>query len=291
MDRSVMHEDAYTGVPHVSREIPTIRIEIEPVWRFRREDDGQSMLVMLDFLNEIRATGKITRAAERAHMSYRHCWNLIEKWARILRCAYRRARAGTRHAPHAARGKARLGRAAAAGAAAPAAAEPGAGARDRAERSAAGACPDRARACEPRLRRLQAARAAQPRRRYRGRSALRQQPELAGVARARHLRARRRAPAAGRAARQCGRRRAAMARAARAPRHRLRHARDGSHGQARQPAAHRRPRAAARPGGALREPRSGLRHAPAVRPAAGAAPARCARSSMATSGSSSRTRP
>lgn len=76
-----MHDDAYTGVPHASREIPMIRIEIEPVWRFRREDDGQSMLVMLDFLNEIRATGKITRAAERAHMSYRHCWNLIEKWA------------------------------------------------------------------------------------------------------------------------------------------------------------------------------------------------------------------
>ncbi len=58
-----------------------IKIDIEPVWRFRREDDGQSMLVMLDFLNEIRATGKITRAAGRAQMSYRHCWNLIEKWA------------------------------------------------------------------------------------------------------------------------------------------------------------------------------------------------------------------
>jgi molybdate transport repressor ModE-like protein len=58
-----------------------IKIDIEPVWRFRREDNGQSMLVMLDFLNEIRATGKITSAAGRAHMSYRHCWNLIEKWA------------------------------------------------------------------------------------------------------------------------------------------------------------------------------------------------------------------
>jgi molybdate transport repressor ModE-like protein len=56
-----------------------IRIEIEPIWRFYRDD--RSMLVMLDFLNEIRATGKITRAAQRADMSYRHCWNLIEKWA------------------------------------------------------------------------------------------------------------------------------------------------------------------------------------------------------------------
>jgi molybdate transport repressor ModE-like protein len=39
------------------------------------------MIVMLDVLNELRATGKITEAAGRANMSYRHCWNLIEKWA------------------------------------------------------------------------------------------------------------------------------------------------------------------------------------------------------------------
>jgi molybdate transport repressor ModE-like protein len=58
-----------------------IRIEIEPVWRFRRGDDPHAMPVMLDFLNEIRATGKIARAADQAHLSYRHCWNLIEKWS------------------------------------------------------------------------------------------------------------------------------------------------------------------------------------------------------------------
>ncbi len=61
-----------------------MRVEIEPVWRFRREDGDQSMLVMLELLNELRATGKITRAAERAEMSYRHCWNLIEKWAKFF---------------------------------------------------------------------------------------------------------------------------------------------------------------------------------------------------------------
>src|SRR6185312_6025999 len=57
------------------------RIEIEPMWRFRREADAQSLLLMLDFLNEIRAAGKMTRAAGRAHVSYRHGWNLTEKWA------------------------------------------------------------------------------------------------------------------------------------------------------------------------------------------------------------------
>lgn len=58
-----------------------IHVEIEPLWRFRREDDGESMSVMLDFLNEVRSTGKITRAAEHAGLSYRHSWNLLEKWA------------------------------------------------------------------------------------------------------------------------------------------------------------------------------------------------------------------
>jgi len=56
------------------------RIEIEPVWRFRRESDAQSLMLILDFLNEIRATGKMTRAAGRANLSYRHGWNLIQKW-------------------------------------------------------------------------------------------------------------------------------------------------------------------------------------------------------------------
>ena len=78
-----------------------IRIEIEPIWRFHREDSGQTMLVMLDFLNEIRASGKITRAAARAGMSYRHCWNLIEKWAAFFGAPLveRRQGRGTRLTP------------------------------------------------------------------------------------------------------------------------------------------------------------------------------------------------
>src|ERR1700735_5791637 len=58
-----------------------IRIEIEPVWRFKREGDSASNVVMLDLLNEIRVTGKISLAADRAGLSYRHAWNLIEKWS------------------------------------------------------------------------------------------------------------------------------------------------------------------------------------------------------------------
>src|SRR5690606_28032581 len=57
-----------------------IRIEIAPQWRFRRDGDPSTTLVLLDLLNEIRSSGKITIAAHQAGMSYRHAWNLIEGW-------------------------------------------------------------------------------------------------------------------------------------------------------------------------------------------------------------------
>ncbi len=59
----------------------SIRIEIKPGWQFQRDSDQQVMLVMMDLLREIRLTGKLTSAADQAGFSYRHCWNLIEKWS------------------------------------------------------------------------------------------------------------------------------------------------------------------------------------------------------------------
>jgi len=51
------------------------------VWRFRRDNNAQSLLIILTLLNEIRVTGKIGRAADRVGVSYRHAWNLIETWS------------------------------------------------------------------------------------------------------------------------------------------------------------------------------------------------------------------
>src|SRR5262244_2749609 len=75
-----MHLNTYWERPPADACGHMYRIEIEPIWRFKRESDAESLLLMLDFLNEIRASGKLTRAAERAHLSYRHGWNLLEKW-------------------------------------------------------------------------------------------------------------------------------------------------------------------------------------------------------------------
>jgi molybdate transport repressor ModE-like protein len=58
-----------------------IHIEIEPVWRFKKDGDPHSARIMLGFLDEIRISGKIGRAAEREGVSYRHAWNLIEGWS------------------------------------------------------------------------------------------------------------------------------------------------------------------------------------------------------------------
>jgi molybdate transport repressor ModE-like protein len=61
-----------------------LQIQIETVWRFRKEGSPQTAVVMLGILNEIRQTGKLTRAANHAHLSYRHVWNLLEQWSEFF---------------------------------------------------------------------------------------------------------------------------------------------------------------------------------------------------------------
>ncbi len=58
-----------------------LQIDIETIWRFRREGSPQTTVVMLGILNEIRKTGKLTSAAAHAQLSYRHVWNLVEQWS------------------------------------------------------------------------------------------------------------------------------------------------------------------------------------------------------------------
>jgi len=59
----------------------TLQIDIETVFRFRKNGQPQSMAVMLDFLRDIRDTGKLTEAARRGGLSYRHGWNLVNQWS------------------------------------------------------------------------------------------------------------------------------------------------------------------------------------------------------------------
>src|SRR5882757_9546247 len=61
-----------------------LHIDIETIWRFRKEGSPQTIVVMLGILNDIRNTGKLTSAADHAHLSYRHVWNLVEQWSEFF---------------------------------------------------------------------------------------------------------------------------------------------------------------------------------------------------------------
>src|SRR5882757_10576069 len=59
-------------------------IEIETIWRFRKDGTPQTVVLMLGVLDEIGKTGKITSAASDVGLSYRHVWNLIEQWSNFF---------------------------------------------------------------------------------------------------------------------------------------------------------------------------------------------------------------
>lgn len=58
-----------------------MRIDIETIWRFRKPGSRQPTAVMLGFLKDINETGKLTLAASRNQLSYRHAWSLVNDWS------------------------------------------------------------------------------------------------------------------------------------------------------------------------------------------------------------------
>ena len=57
-----------------------IRIDIRPVWRFRGDSEREFDFQLIAILGEVDASGKLTTAAEKAGISYRHAWNLVAEW-------------------------------------------------------------------------------------------------------------------------------------------------------------------------------------------------------------------
>lgn len=57
-----------------------IGIDIRPVWRFHGRTEREFDFQLIALLGEVDASGKLTSAAEKAGMSYRHAWNLIGEW-------------------------------------------------------------------------------------------------------------------------------------------------------------------------------------------------------------------
>lgn len=58
-----------------------VRIDIRPVWRFRNANGERAFdFQLIAILGELDASGKLTQAAEKAGISYRHAWNLVDEW-------------------------------------------------------------------------------------------------------------------------------------------------------------------------------------------------------------------
>jgi molybdate transport repressor ModE-like protein len=58
-----------------------MRIDIETIWRFHKPGSRQPTSVMISFLKDIHETGKLTIAASRNQLSYRHAWSLVNDWS------------------------------------------------------------------------------------------------------------------------------------------------------------------------------------------------------------------
>ena len=61
-----------------------IEIDISPVWRIRHRGERQFDFMLVTLLETIKETQRLTDAARRADISYRHAWNVIDKWGNFL---------------------------------------------------------------------------------------------------------------------------------------------------------------------------------------------------------------
>jgi molybdate transport repressor ModE-like protein len=59
----------------------TKKLSVTPAWIFRTEDGELFEPIMFSLLKGIRESGKLTKAAAEAGLSYRHAWNLLNRWA------------------------------------------------------------------------------------------------------------------------------------------------------------------------------------------------------------------
>lgn len=62
-----------------------IDVDLRAVWRIRKDNDERELDQMLiTLLEALGQSGKLTQAAKATGISYRHAWNLIERWGDFL---------------------------------------------------------------------------------------------------------------------------------------------------------------------------------------------------------------
>jgi len=57
------------------------KVQVVPTWSFKDSEGNQLTPQLFSLLAAINETGKLTQATEQVGISYRHGWNLLNKWA------------------------------------------------------------------------------------------------------------------------------------------------------------------------------------------------------------------
>ena len=61
-----------------------MRLTISPSWKFTTDSDEEIDQILFKLLHYLHSDPKLTKAAEHANISYRHAWNVLNKWNDIL---------------------------------------------------------------------------------------------------------------------------------------------------------------------------------------------------------------
>ena len=61
-----------------------MRLTISPSWKFKTENNEEIDQILFKLLHYLHQDPKLTKAAEQANVSYRHAWNILNKWNEIL---------------------------------------------------------------------------------------------------------------------------------------------------------------------------------------------------------------
>ena len=61
-----------------------MRLSISPSWKFKTDNNVEIDPILFTLLGHLHSNPKLTKAAEQANISYRHAWNVLNKWNDIL---------------------------------------------------------------------------------------------------------------------------------------------------------------------------------------------------------------
>ncbi len=61
-----------------------MKLTISPFWKFKTDNNDEIDPILFTLLRHLHPDPKLTKPAKQANISYRHAWNVLNKWNDIL---------------------------------------------------------------------------------------------------------------------------------------------------------------------------------------------------------------